>query len=310
MDRDLLIHMPVVLAVARRGGFAPAAAELGMSPSAVSHAIRTVEDRLDAPLFARTTRSVALTEAGERLVAAIAPAFSEIGEAVERLQAARGHVTGLLRLNVPRTALPIAITPVLAELSMRHPGLVVEVTSDDSLTDIVAGGYDAGVRLGGMIAQDMVALRLTAPFTAIMVAAPGYLAVRGEPRSIGDLARHNCIGYRLLASGGLYAWDMLEAGEDVTVSVEGTVRVTDATYARDLAVAGIGVAYVFEPLVRHELQAGTLRWVLPQSAIEEPGLFLYYPQRASRAPKLRAFIESAKAVLDASRLDGPDRPFQ
>jgi DNA-binding transcriptional LysR family regulator len=310
MDRDLLIHMPVVLAVARRGGFAPAAAELGMSPSAVSHAIRTVEDRLDAPLFARTTRSVALTEAGERLVAAIAPAFSEIGEAVERLQAARGHVTGLLRLNVPRTALPIAITPVLAELSVRHPGLVVEVTSDDSLTDIVAGGYDAGVRLGGMIAQDMVALRLTAPFKAIMVAAPGYLAVRGEPRSIGDLAGHNCIGYRLLASGGLYAWDMLEAGEDVTVSVEGTVRVTDATYARDLAVAGIGIAYVFEPLVRHELQAGTLRWVLPQSAIEEPGLFLYYPQRASRAPKLRAFIESAKAVLDASGRDRPDRPFQ
>ena len=256
--------MPVVLAVARRGGFAPAAAELGMSPSAVSHAIRTVEDRLDAPLFARTTRSVALTEAGESLVAAIAPAFSEIGDAVERLQAARGHVTGLLRLNVPRTALPIAITPVLAELSVRHPGLVVEVTSDDGLTDIVAGGYDAGVRLGGMIAQDMVALRLTAPFKAIMVAAPGYLAVRGEPRSIGDLARHNCIGYRLLASGGLYAWDMLEAGEDVMVSVEGTVRVTDATYARDLAIAGIGIAYVFEPLVRHELKAGTLRWVLPQ----------------------------------------------
>lgn len=297
MDRDLLVHLPVVLTVSRRGGFAPAAAELGMSPSAVSHAIRTVEDRLDTPLFARTTRSVALTEAGRRFIADIAPAFLEIEEAVERLRAERGQVTGVLRLNVPRVALPIAITPVLAVLSRRHPGLVVEIASDDSLTDIIASGFDAGVRLGGMIAQDMVALRLTPPFKAVIVASPAYLETRGDPAAIGDLARHNCIGFRLLASGGLYAWEMLEGGEDVAVSVSGTVRVTDPTYAKDLALAGAGIAYIFEPLVRRELREGRLKWLLPESAIEEAGLFLYYPQRASRAPKLRAFIDVAKEVL-------------
>lgn len=299
MDRDLLIHLPVVLAVARRGGFAAAAADLGMSPSAVSHAVRAVEDRLEAPLFARTTRSVALTEAGRTFVADIAPAFDDIGEAVERLRAARGRVAGLLRLNAPRVALPIAITPVLAALSRRHPGLVVEVFSDDSLVDIIAGGFDAGVRLGGMIAQDMVAIRLTPPFKAVIAAAPSYLEVHGEPKAIADLAAHNCIGFRLLASGGLYAWEVLEKGEDMAVSVRGSVQVSDPTYARELALAGTGIAYVFEPLIRRDLQEGRLRWLLPESAIEEPGLFLYYPRRASRAPKLRAFIEVARDVLGA-----------
>jgi DNA-binding transcriptional LysR family regulator len=297
MDRDLLIHLPVVLAVARCRGFAPAAADLGMSPSAVSHAVRAVEDRLDTPLFARTTRSVALTEAGRTFIADIGPAFAEIEEAVERLRAARGRVTGVLRLNVPRVALQIAITPVLTELARRHPGLVVEIFSDDSLTDIVAGGFDAGVRLGGMIAQDMVALRLTPPFKAVLVAAPSYIEAHGVPQAIGDLGAHNCIGFRLLTSGGLYAWELQVAGEDVAVSVGGSVRVTDPTYAKELALAGTGIAYVFEPLVRRELEKGHLHWLLPENAIEEPGLFLYYPRRTSRVPKLRAFIDTVREVL-------------
>src|ERR1700710_733322 len=137
MERDLLPHLPVILAVARRGGFAAAASEIGMSPSAVRHAVKTVEQRLGAPLFARTTRSVALTQAGATLVASIGPAVNEIGETLERLRSASGKVAGLLRLNAPRVALPIAITPVVAALAWRHPDLVVEITSDDALTDIV-----------------------------------------------------------------------------------------------------------------------------------------------------------------------------
>jgi DNA-binding transcriptional LysR family regulator len=297
MDRDLLVHLPVVLAVARRGGFGSAAAELGMGPSAVSHAVKTVEDRLGAPLFARTTRSVALTEAGEGLVSSIGPALLEICEAIERLRSARGQITGLLRINAPRVALPIAITPVVVELARRCPTLIIEITSDDALTDIVAGGFDAGVRLGGMIAQDMVAVRLTPPFKAILAAAPGYIEARGEPKSIDDLARHNCIGFRLVASGGLYAWELKQGGGDISVSVKGTILVTDPTYARDLALAGAGIAYVFEPLVRAEIRERRLQWVLPQAAIEEQGLFLYYPRRASNAPKLRAFIDVAREVL-------------
>jgi DNA-binding transcriptional LysR family regulator len=297
MDRDLLAHLPVILAVARRGGFGAAAAELGMSPSAVSHAVKMVEDRLGAPLFARTTRSVALTQAGADLVSSMGPALHEIEEAIERLRSVAGKVTGLLRLNAPRVALPIAITPVLAELARRYPDLVVEIASDDALTDIVAGGFDAGVRLGGMIAQDMIAIRLTPPFQAIMVAAPSYIEAKGEPETIGDLARHNCIGFRLVTSGGLYAWDLREAGEDVSVAVKGSIVVTDPTYARELALAGAGIAYIFEPLVRAEIRARRLRQLLPQAAIEEPGLFLYYPRRASNAPKLRAFIDVAREVL-------------
>lgn len=297
MLRDLLPHLPVVLAVARRGGFAAAANELGMSPSTVSHSIRTVEERLGAPLFARTTRSVALTETGRRLTDSIAAALQEIQDALERARSERGQVAGLLRLNVPQVALPLAITPVVTELAWRHPQLVVEVTADATLTDIVAAGFDAGVRLGEMIERDMIAVRLTPPFKAIMVAAPSYLAAKGEPKTIGDLARHNCIGFRLLAAGGIYAWELLDNGEDVSVRVTGTMLVNDATYARDLALAGIGIAYLFEPLVRKDIRDGTLRWVLPQTAIDEPGLFLYFPRRAAEAPKLRAFIQVAREVL-------------
>ena len=297
MNREILSHLPVVLAVARRGGFAAAGAELGMSPSAVSHAVKTVEDSLGLPLFARTTRSVALTEAGAAFMASAGPALTAIEETSERVRAAKGRVTGLLRLNVPRVALSVVITPIIAALARRHPDLVVEVTSDDGLLDIVAAGFDAGVRLGGMIAEDMIAIRLTAPFKAIMVAAPSYLKARGEPRAIADLNDHNCIGFRLVSTGAAYAWDLRDGGADVSVRVSGTTLVTDPTYAKELALAGVGIAYVFEPLVRAEIGEARLKWLIPEASTEEPGLFLYFPRRASDTPKLRAFIDAAKDVL-------------
>ena len=199
-----------------------------MSPSAVSHAVRTVEDGLGLPLFVRTTRSVALTELGKSFMDSIGPALSAIEECAERVRAAKGEVTGLLRLNVPRVALPIAITPVMAEMARRHPALTIEITPDDGLADIVAGGFDAGVRLGEMIAQDMVAVRLTSPFQAIMVAAPSYLEVKGEPRSIADLSDHSCIGFRMVTAGGVYAWDLIdENGANVSLQVRGAALTTD-----------------------------------------------------------------------------------
>ncbi|GAA4164069.1 LysR substrate-binding domain-containing protein [Shinella granuli] len=291
MDRDLLAHFPVVLTVARRGGFAAAAAALNMSPSAVSHAVRSVEERLGQPLFARTTRSVALTEAGADFVASVGPALATVEESVERVRSAKGQVAGVLRINVPRLALPLAITPAIIEMSRLYPDLTIEVTCDEGLVDIVAAGFDAGVRLGEMIAQDMVAVRLTKPFMAIMVASPAYLEERGVPHSIADLSRHNCIGYRLISSAAAYAWDLQEKGQDVSVEVSGTVRVTDSLHARDLALENIGITYLFEPLVREDLRTGRLRQVLPAASIEEPGLFLYFPRYASQAPKLRAFID-------------------
>jgi len=308
MDRALLAHLPVVLAVHRRGGFAAAANDLGMSPSAVSHAVQTVEASLGQPLFARTTRSVRLTEAGAAFIASVAPALAEISDAAERLGADQGRVTGTLRLNAPRTAMPLVVTPLLVEMARRHPELTVEVTCDDGLADIVAQGFDAGIRLGHTVTQDMVAVRLTPPFHSIMVAAPAYLAARGTPRRSSDLDGHNCIGYRFVTSGAVYDWDLLEGSQAVAKAVRGSVRVTDAVHAKELALAGVGIAYLFEPLARAELRAGTLLQVLPRCAFEEPGLFLYFPRRASQAPKLRALIELAREGASTSVSAAPASP--
>jgi len=307
MDRTLLPHLAIVLAVHRRGGFAAAAAELGMSASAVSHAVRAVEDHLGQPLFARTTRSVRLTEAGAGFIGLLAPAMGEIADAVDRFGESSGRVGGVLRINAPHVALPLVMTPLVAEMARRHPGVTMEITCDDGLADIVESGHDAGVRLGHTVAQDMVAVRLTPPFHAIMVATPRYLETAGEPHSIEALQQHICIGFRFVTSGGVYAWDLRDqGGAHVSVEVPGTVRVTDALYARDLALAHVGIAYIFEPLVRAELREGRLRQVLPHSAFEEPGLFLYFPRRAAQAPKLRAFVDLAREMLEkeaSSRLE-------
>jgi len=297
MDRDLLPHIPVILAVARRSGFAAAASELGISASAVSHAVRLVEQRIGQPLFARTTRSVALTEAGRALVATAAPAIDDIADRIERLRAASGRPSGVLRINAPRVALPMALDAVIAAMAQRYPDVTIEVVADDGLSDIVAQGFDAGVRLGAMIAQDMIAIRLTPPFRAVMVASPAYTSRAGRPRTPADLAGHACIGYRLVQSGARYRWELQDAGQDIAIEVNGPVITSDALHARALALAGIGIAYLFAPLVAADLAAGRLIELLPDHAIEEPGLFLYFPRRASDAPKLRALIDTARELV-------------
>ncbi|RWL81325.1 MAG: LysR family transcriptional regulator [Mesorhizobium sp.] len=300
MDRDLLTHLPVIVAVARRGGFALAAAELGMSPSAVSHAVRLVEERVGQPLFARTTRSVSLTEAGKAMVETTGPALQDIAERMDRIRGVKGRPAGLLRINASNIAIPLAVTPVVAAMAERYPDVTVEIVADQGLIDIVGEGFDAGIRLGEMIAQDMVTVRMTPPFKAVIVASPAYVGKHGRPRAVADLANHNCVGYRLVRSGALYRWDLNDNGKDVVVETRGTAIVTDSLGAIDLALAGVGLAYVFEPLVRADLAAGRLVQILPQTAIEEPGLFLYFPRRASMAPKLRAFIDTAQEIGRAS----------
>lgn len=295
MNRELLAHLPIVVAVAEKRGFAAAAQALGMSASAVSHAVRVVEDSLGEPLFARTTRSVALTEAGQRFLASVGPALEDIGAAVEGLSAARGEVGGVLKLNSSRVASQMVLPPLLARLALEHPRLTVEVHDNDALVDIVALGFDAGIRLGEQVQQDMVSVRLTPPFKALLVAAPDYIARRGAPACLAELAAHNCIGFRLLASGGLYDWELSEGEGVVELRTTGSAVVTDASFARDLALAGVGIAYIFEPLVSEPLRSGSLVQLLPESAFEEPGLFLYFPRRASLAPKLRAFIAAARS---------------
>jgi DNA-binding transcriptional LysR family regulator len=297
MDRALLGHLPVIHCVARHRSFAAAAAELGMTPSAVSHAVRMVEDRLGVPLFARTTRSVSLTEAGGRFIGAVEPALADIDQAVEGLTAARGEVTGLLRINMPSGALEMALIPILAKLARRHPRLTVDVYADQALVDIVAKGFDAGIRLHRAIQQDMVTTRLTGSFKVILVASGDYLGARGTPKSIADLHQHNCIGMRLGGSGAILEWELVDGNETIAVKSSGTVLVSDARQALSLALAGVGIAYVGEPTARRYLRDGSLKWLLPETAVVHGGLYLYYPRRASLAPKLRAFIDLAKETL-------------
>jgi DNA-binding transcriptional LysR family regulator len=303
MDRDLLPHLPIIVAVARRGGFAAAANELGMSASAVSHAVRLVEERLGQPLFARTTRSVALTEAGRNLIGTVAPALQDIHERMERIRAIKGRPNGLLRINASRISLPLAVTRVIAAMSERYPEVEVEIFSDERLTDIVSEGFDAGIRIGEMIAQDMVAVRLTPPFRSIVVASPDYIGRFGRPTTLGDLSNHNCIGYRLIRSGGLYQWEFIEDGRDVAVTVRGQSIVTESHSAIELALAGVGLAYVFEPLARADIATGRLIELLARHAVTEAGLFLYFPRRAELAPKLRAFIDTVRQIGRESTAD-------
>jgi DNA-binding transcriptional LysR family regulator len=297
MDRDLLGHLPIIVCVARHRAFAAAAVELGMSPSAVSHAVRSVEDRLGTPLFARTTRSVSLTEAGARFISGVEPALADISESVERLTAERGEVTGLLRINASRAVLQMALTRILAKLARQHPRLTVEVGTGQTPVDIVAQGFDAGIRLRRAIQQDMVTTRLTGPFKVILVASRDYLDARGMPKSITDLHQHNGIGFRSIISGGIFDWELINGKKSVIVKTSGTALVTDVTEALSLALVGVGIAYVPEPLARPYLREGRLKWLLPQTAVEHDGLFLYYPRRASLAPKLRAFIDVASKTL-------------
>jgi DNA-binding transcriptional LysR family regulator len=297
MDRDLLGHLPIIACVARHRSFAAAAAELGMSPSAISHAVRSVEDRLAIPLFARTTRSVSLTEAGARFVAGVEPALTDIEKTVEGLSAERGEVTGLLRIDAARVNFEMALTRILANLAQQHPRLTVEVRTQHTSVDIVAQGFDAGIRMLRSIQQDMVTTRLTGSFKFILVASKDYLDARGTPKSIADLHQHNCIGMRSVASGAVLDWELIDGKKPTTVKTSGTALVTETTEALSLALAGVGIAYIVEPLARRYVREGSLEWLLPQTAVEHDGLFLYYPRRASLAPKLRTFIDVAKKTL-------------
>lgn len=297
MDRDLFPHIPVVLAVARRGGFAAAASELGMSPSTVSHAVKVVEDRLGAPLFARTTRSVALTETGTRFVELAEKAVQSMGTAWEVARSDVTGASGLLRINAPRITLDWVLTPTLKAMAETYPDVTVEVFFEDGLADVIEDRFDAGIRLGRMVSEDMVVVRLAPRFRIILVAAPEYLERHGAPHTLKDLTHHKCIQYRMTSAGNIYRWDVKDGDSNVQVQTHGPVIVNDMLHALELARAGMGVCYTFEPLARDKLQAGQLLEVLPEASLEEDGLSLYFPRHASRAPKLRAFIDTAKQVL-------------
>ncbi|MCY1083415.1 LysR family transcriptional regulator [Archangium lansingense] len=291
-----MTQLQVFLAVARHRSFSAAARELGVSASAVSQSVRQLEAQLRVTLLTRTTRSVAPTEAGRRLVEAAGPAMGQALAALTAVSARPGEVVGRLKLSVPHAAVPFVITPVLPTFRARHPRVEVDVVVENRLVDIVTEGYDAGVRLSEAIERDMVQVRLTDAFRLIVVGAPAYLARHGTPERPEDLLRHECFTFRSPTTGALYAWELERGRKNWRVPVRGGVVTSDREVIMALAEAGAGLAYAIEPAVQEQLRSGKLVRVLEAYAPTVPGFFLYFPSRAQRSEPLRLFVETAKEL--------------
>ncbi|WP_211471187.1 LysR family transcriptional regulator [Collimonas humicola] len=299
MDKPDLNELDAFASVARHRSFSKAAPECGVSASALSHAMRTLETRLGVRLLNRTTRSVTPTEAGEQLLARLAPALREIGEALDQVNQFRDTPRGSLRLNVPRTAARWLLAPIFARFLAAYPQIRLEVVTDDSLVDIVAQGFDAGIRFGESLARDMIALPMGPPLRLIVVAAPMYAARRGLPRQPQDLKQHACIGRRF-PSGVLYAWEFAKDGETLAVTVDGPLLLDDDELMLRAALDGIGLSYLYEEQAREWIAQGRLLRVLDDWCPPMPGFFLYYPSRRQLPTGLRLFIEMLRASLAGS----------
>ena len=287
------------IAVARRRSFAAAARDLGVSTSALSQSVRQLEARLSVTLLNRTSRTVALTDAGQRLLENAGAAVDQALESLRTATAKPGEITGRVRLTVPTAAVQLILAPLLPRFAERHPGVEVEVQVENRFVNIVADGYDAGVRLSEAIERDMVQIRLTEPGRFVVVAAPAYLARRGTPERPEDLLQHDCIGIR--GSGARYAWELERGKRSWRVPVEGPVTTGDPELMRLLAVAGVGLMYAFEPVVADDLREGRLRIVLEPYAAAVPGFYLYFPSRAQVSPALRAFVDEARALAGGGK---------
>src|SRR5690349_15977247 len=255
MNTAPFTQLQVFLAVARLRSFSGAARELGVSTPAVSQAVRQLERQLRVVLLTRTTRSVSLTDAGRRLVESAGPGLGQALAALTEVSAQPGETVGRVRLSVPRTAVPYVISPVVPTFRARHPRVEVEVVVEDRFVDIVAEGYDAGVRLSEAIERDMVQVRLTDSFRFVVVGAPSYLERHGTPQRPEDLLRHECIGFRALSTGALYAWELERGRRTWRVPVRGGVVTNDGLGTVALAARGVGLAYVFEPAAATHLRA-------------------------------------------------------
>jgi DNA-binding transcriptional LysR family regulator len=297
MNTALLPQLQVFLAVARLRSFSGAARELGVSTPAVSQSVKQLEEQLRVVLLTRTTRSVSLTDAGRRLVESAGPAVGQALAALTEVSAQPGETVGRVRLSVPRAAVPYVIAPVVPTFRERHPRVELDVVIEERFVDIVAEGYDAGVRLSEAIERDMVQVRLTDAFRFVVVGAPGYLARHGTPQRPEELLRHECITFRMRTTGALYAWELERGRRNWRVPVRGGVVSNDSQLSVSLVEQGLGLAYVFEPMVAEQLRTGRLKVVLEAYAPTVPGFFLYFPSRAQRSPALRLFVDTARELL-------------
>jgi DNA-binding transcriptional LysR family regulator len=300
MARESFSDLVAFLAVAREKSFTRAAAKLGVSQSALSHTIRGLEERLGLRLLTRTTRSVAPTEAGERLLQSIGPRLDEIEAEIAALSELREKPAGTIRITATDYAVETILWPKLNRFLRQYPDVQVELITDYGLTDIVAERFDAGVRIGEQVARDMIAVRIGPDIRIAVVGAPSYFEGRPEPKAPQELVGHNCINLRLPTRGGLYAWEFEKDGRELRVNVEGQLVFNGTFQMLNAAVAGFGLAYVPEDVARPHLTKGRLKRVLADWCPPYSGYHLYYPSRRQATPAFNLLV-------DALRYRGTDR---
>jgi DNA-binding transcriptional LysR family regulator len=278
-------------AIVEHGSFARAAAHLGVSPSALSQTIRGLETRLGLRLLNRTTRSVAPTDAGTRLLERLVPAMAEFDAAVADVKAQSGRPSGTLRINCPRTAAIHVLGPLIGPFLKAYPEITLDIVTEEKLVDIVAGRFDAGIRLGEKVEQDMVAVKFGGDLEMLVVGSPGYFAEHGKPKTPRDLQAHRCINTRWPTDGSLYRWEFERGAEKLEAAVAGSLIVNDPDLAVQAAVDGVGLAFLFRYQIQAALTAGKLITVLKDWTPPFPGFYLYYPSRRQMPPALRAFVD-------------------
>ena len=291
-------ELTAFMAVVQASSFRGAARRLGVTPSALSRTIGKLETRLGVRLLNRTTRSVSPTEAGVTLQARLAPVLADLDEAVSDTSAMQDRTVGTVRLNLPKLAADLIIAPLLARFSESHPGIKLELTIDDGLSDVIAQGFDAGIRIGERLARDMIAIRLTPELRNAVVASPKYFTGRTRPETPHDLRMHACLNYRWSTTGQLYRWRFTGPDGPVEVDVEGPLAVNDTAMLRDAAVDGLGLACLPEPFLRPQIESGALMRVLEPWCQPFAGFYLYHPSRHRTPPPLRVlidFIQSERA---------------
>ncbi|MCC9623907.1 LysR family transcriptional regulator [Thalassospira sp. MA62] len=296
INQPTLNDMRFFIAVADHRSFRKAADEQGVAPSTLSHAMRNMENNLNVRLFHRTTRSVSLTEAGERLLARLRPALANLHDAMGAVETFRtGGPSGTVRINTSDGAARLLTCHVVPEMRKKFPDVAIDLVTEGRLVDIVAGGFDAGVRLGETVPLDMVAVRFGPPFRFVAVASPDYFQNRARPKTPDDLHHHDCICHRF-PSGKLYRWEFEKQGQEITIDVTGPITLDRHDLMVDAARRGLGIAYVSEIHAASAIADGGLVTVLDDWLPEIPGFFLYYPDHRRVPPPLRAFIDVMKSV--------------
>ena len=296
MRIDQLDGLLAFRAVAQTRSFTAAAAQLEVSPQAVSQGVKALETRLRVRLFNRTTRSVALTEAGELLWARVGPALDDVMEATDSVRELAEKPSGLLRISLPRLAFTSLLQPHLARFHEQYPGIALELCFDDGFVDIVAHGLDAGIRLGDSVAHDMVSVPLSTRESIAIVASPAYLKRRGTPKIIADLAQHDCIRFRFSSNDVIFRWELVNEGRTVDVEVAGPITVNDPGAMVGCALEGLGLAYVLQRTAQDPLATGKLKRVLVAASPTVPGFHMYFPSRRQLPMKLRCFVDFWRSV--------------